>query len=92
MTGFFPGTTMPDWGWWSVLWPDPEGVLRKPAPRERTRVLDEPRGPATEMRMSPEQTRAAVEPEGFDLEQIVELPPYHYGAVFVRGDDSARQR
>lgn len=34
--------------------------------------------------MSPEQTRAAVEPAGFALEALVELPPYHYGAIFVR--------
>src|SRR5215207_4474740 len=27
--GFFPGTSMPDREWWSALWPDPEGVLRK---------------------------------------------------------------
>jgi hypothetical protein len=25
--GFFPSTNMPDREWWSVLWPDPEGVL-----------------------------------------------------------------
>jgi predicted methyltransferase len=27
--GFFPRTSMPDREWWSVLWPDPEGVLQK---------------------------------------------------------------
>jgi hypothetical protein len=32
--------------------------------------------------MTPEQTRAVVEPAGFKLETVVELPPYHYGAVF----------
>ena len=36
------------------------------------------------MRMSPEQTRTVVEPAGFTLERLVELPPYHYGAVFIR--------
>ena len=55
-----------------------------PIPREQTPVLDKPRGPGTELRMSPEQTRAAVEPAGFALEALVELPPYHYGAIFVR--------
>lgn len=55
-----------------------------PIPREQTRVLDKPRGPGTELRMSPEQTHTAVEPAGFALEALVELPPYHYGAIFVR--------
>lgn len=54
-----------------------------PAPREETPVLGEPRGPATEMRLSPQQTRAQVEPAGFELEKVADLPPYHYGAVFV---------
>lgn len=53
-------------------------------PRRQTRVLNEPRGPATEMRLSPEQTRAIIEPTGFELERIVELPPYHYGAIFTK--------
>jgi predicted methyltransferase len=51
-------------------------------PRERTAVLGKPRGPRTEMRMSPDDVRSAVEPAGFVLERIVDLPPYHYGAVF----------
>lgn len=62
-----------------------------PKPREETIVLDKPRGPSTEHRMSPEQTRAAVEPAGFELEALVELPPYHYGAIFVRTNDSERE-
>ena len=51
-------------------------------PREETPILGQPRGPRTEMRMTPEQTRAVAEPAGFVLEAVVELPPYHYGAVF----------
>jgi SAM-dependent methyltransferase len=51
-------------------------------PREETPVLGQPRGPRTEMRMTPDQTRAVVEPAGFELHELVELPPYHYGAVF----------
>ena len=39
----------------------------------------------TEMRMAPDQVRAAVEPAGFRLSRVVELPPYHYGAIFIRG-------
>lgn len=57
-----------------------------PLPREETTVLDQPRGPSTELRMSPEQTRAMVEPAGFTLETLIELPPYHYGALFVRAN------
>ncbi|MFU1851880.1 class I SAM-dependent methyltransferase [Citrobacter portucalensis] len=54
-----------------------------PLPREETTVLGQPRGPKTEMRMSPEQTRTVVEPAGFTLDKLVELPPYHYGAIFT---------
>lgn len=53
-------------------------------PREETPILGEPRGPATELRMTPEAVRAAVEPAGFGLHQLVELPPYHYAAVFEK--------
>ncbi len=55
-----------------------------PLPREETTVLDQPRGPNTKLRMSPEQTCEVVEPAGFKLEKLVNLPPYHYGAVFTR--------
>jgi len=53
-------------------------------PREETMILGEPRGPRTELRMSPEQTVEAVEAGGLKLVQLVEAPPYHYGAVFER--------
>jgi protein-L-isoaspartate O-methyltransferase len=53
-------------------------------PREQTTVLGEPRGPKTELRMSPEQTIAAVEAGGLKLVCVVEIPPYHYGAIFER--------
>ena len=53
-------------------------------PREETTILGEPRGPKTELRMSPEQTIEAVEAGGLKLAQLVEVPPYHYGAVFER--------
>lgn len=55
-------------------------------PRGETPVLDQPRGPGEEMRMTPAQTRRAVEPSGFVSEWTVELPPYHYGAVFRHQD------
>jgi len=53
-----------------------------PIAREETSVLAQPRGPRTELRMSTEQTQAVVEPAGFELEALVDLPPYHYGAIF----------
>jgi SAM-dependent methyltransferase len=52
--------------------------------REETTVLGEPRGPRTELRISPEQTARPVEAGGLKLVRIVEVPPYHYGAVFER--------
>ena len=65
---------------------NPEGLFAivnwHARPREETVVLGQPRGPKTDMRMTPEQTRAAVEPAGFELDKLVELPPFHYGAVF----------
>jgi hypothetical protein len=51
-------------------------------PREETVILGEPRGPKTELRLSPEQTITAVEAGGLKLARLVEIPPYHYGAVF----------
>jgi protein-L-isoaspartate O-methyltransferase len=51
-------------------------------PREETMILGEPRGPRTELRLSPEQTIEAVESSGLELARLIEVPPYHYGAVF----------
>jgi SAM-dependent methyltransferase len=62
-----------------------------PLPREETTVLGQPRGPSTELSMSPEQTRAVVEPAGFELEALVELPPYHYGAIFRKQQNTKSQ-
>ena len=53
-------------------------------PREETTILGEPRGPRTELRLAPEQTIASVTPVGLTLAKLVEIPPYHYGAVFQR--------
>lgn len=55
-----------------------------PLPRERTVVLNKPRGPKTELRMSPEDVRSVVEPAGFLQERLVELPPFHYGSIFQK--------
>ncbi|GBE48981.1 demethylmenaquinone methyltransferase [bacterium BMS3Bbin12] len=51
-------------------------------PREETTVLGQPRGPDTELRMEPEDMQQVAEPAGFSLEKVVEVGPYHYGAVF----------
>jgi 2-polyprenyl-3-methyl-5-hydroxy-6-metoxy-1,4-benzoquinol methylase len=53
-------------------------------PREETTVLGEPRGPKTELRMSPAQTVAAVEAGGLARALQVEVSPYHYAIVFER--------
>ena len=55
-----------------------------PRPREETTVLGEPRGPRTELRMSPEQTINAVELGQLRFVELVDVPPYHYGVVFER--------
>jgi len=52
--------------------------------REETVVLGEPRGPKTELRLSPEDTIAAVQPSGLALVRAIEVPPYHYAAIFER--------
>jgi ubiquinone/menaquinone biosynthesis C-methylase UbiE len=53
-------------------------------PREETIILGEPRGPRTELRLTPKQTIEAVAPAGLKLSRLVEAPPYHYGTVFER--------
>jgi SAM-dependent methyltransferase len=53
-------------------------------PREQTTVLGEPRGPRTELRMPPDKAIVDCEAGGLSLVRVVEVPPYHYGAVFER--------
>jgi len=53
-------------------------------PREETTVLGQPRGPRTELRMMPEDISRVVEPAGYKLEKVVEVGPYHYGAIFIK--------
>ena len=55
-------------------------------PREETTILGEARGPKAELRLSPARTIEAVESGGLKLAQLVEVPPYHYGAVFERSE------
>jgi SAM-dependent methyltransferase len=52
-------------------------------PREQTTILEEPRGPATELRMTPEQTIASVEPSGLTFGADRGFA-YHFAAVFER--------
>jgi ubiquinone/menaquinone biosynthesis C-methylase UbiE len=56
-------------------------------PREETVVLEQPRGPRTEMRIEANDVAAIVKPAGLSLNRTIELPPHHYGAVlFKRGE------
>lgn len=51
--------------------------------RESTRIAGEQRGPPTELRMSPGETkRTVLDAVPATLEQTIELPPYHYALVF----------
>jgi SAM-dependent methyltransferase len=55
-------------------------------PRAETRIDREPRGPPTDLRLTPASTRETVEgaPGGLTLAKEVDLPPFHYGLVFER--------
>jgi ubiquinone/menaquinone biosynthesis C-methylase UbiE len=53
-------------------------------PREETTVLGQPRGPKTNMRMAPADVMTTVTPAGLSPVRVVELPPYHYGAIFEK--------
>jgi SAM-dependent methyltransferase len=53
-------------------------------PREETMVLGEPRGPKSELRLTPDQTIAAVEAGGLQVVRLVEVAPYHYGVIAER--------
>ncbi|WP_265108961.1 class I SAM-dependent methyltransferase [Halosolutus halophilus] len=56
-----------------------------PLPRTETTVAGDPRGPPTELRLSPAETRTLVDDAAdFDRTRRVDLPPYHYGLVFER--------
>jgi ubiquinone/menaquinone biosynthesis C-methylase UbiE len=56
-------------------------------PREETIVLGQPRGPKTEMRMKPSDVGKEVGPAHLKLVSVIELPPYHYGAIFEKPRD-----
>jgi len=52
--------------------------------REETVVFGKPRGPKTEARLDPDEVAEYVTPAGFIFEPVVDLPPYHYGAIFTK--------
>lgn len=54
-------------------------------PREETTIDGESRGPPTDLRIAPEETKAIVEDaiSGRLTEQF-DIPPYHYGLIFER--------
>ena len=56
-------------------------------PREETTILGEPRGPKTELRLAPEAVGRCVGSSGLRLFDVVEIPPYHYAAVFEKAAD-----
>lgn len=51
---------------------------------EETPVLGKPRGPPAELRMTPEETVAAIEPAGFAAHGMESVSPHHYAVVFER--------
>ena len=60
-------------------------------PREETIVSGVPRGPPTDLRLSPAETeRIVVEAVPLEAVERVDLPPYHYGIVFERYRDWGR--
>ena len=77
---------------WDILRPGGRMAIVNwhPIARELTVVRGKPRGPDTRLRLSPAQTCEAMEPPGFRLEAVVEFPPYHYGAIFARPEESVR--
>jgi SAM-dependent methyltransferase len=56
-------------------------------PREETVVLGQPRGPRTELRMTPEAVAAVVEPSGLRLLYVADIGAFHYACVFERPRD-----
>ena len=61
-------------------------------PKAETTVLGEERGPPTALRMTPEETTAIGTAAGFEVESVIDLPPYHYGVVFRSTADSDDRR
>ena len=56
-------------------------------PREETVLFGSPRGPRTELRMSPEALLAAVRPAGLVCKAIRDVGPWHYAAFLMPDDE-----
>jgi SAM-dependent methyltransferase len=55
------------------------------SPRETTTVAGQPRGPPTDIRLSPAETKRIVEnATDLSVSQQTDLPPYHYALSFER--------
>lgn len=50
--------------------------------------LNQSRSPDTELRMQLEEVQQVVEPVGFMIEKIIDVSPYHYGAVCITSGNS----
>lgn len=57
-------------------------------PREETTVLGKPRGPRTQLRMTPADLEATLAPARLRQVSLVELPPYHYAGIFAAAPSS----
>lgn len=53
-------------------------------PREETIVLGEPRGPRTDLRVSPQQTIDAAKVDGVEIVTSIDVPPFHYAVILQR--------
>lgn len=93
-----PPRRLKDWFWFTVL-PDRDVSVDERARhpqrredqarrrlREETQVLGQPRGPDTTLRMAPQDVCRVVALAGFALTAVVDVGPYHYGAVFRRAE------
>jgi SAM-dependent methyltransferase len=52
--------------------------------QEETPLFGHATGPKSEMRMAPSEVDDILRPLGFTLSRVIELPPYHYGAIFTK--------
>lgn len=55
-----------------------------PRPRDQTQVLGKARGPRESMRYSPEQLTEWLRPARLAPIQVIDVGPFHYGAIFER--------
>lgn len=53
-------------------------------PHEETTIFGEPRGPRTDLRLSPEQTVEMAKVDGLKLADLLDVPPYHYVVILER--------